>query len=134
MATPPKIRVLIAKPGLDGHDRGAKVVARALRDAGMEVVYTGLRQSPEQIVAAAAQEDVDAIGLSILSGAHLLICQRVIELLKERRMSEVKVFLGGIIPAQDIADLRAIGVADVFLPGASTQDAVRSIEASLGRA
>ena len=133
MATPPKIRVLIAKPGLDGHDRGAKVVARALRDAGMEVVYTGLRQSPEQIVAAAAQEDVDAIGLSILSGAHLLICQRVIELLKERRMSEVKVFLGGIIPAQDIADLRAIGVADVFLPGASTQDAVRSIEASLGR-
>jgi methylmalonyl-CoA mutase C-terminal domain/subunit len=134
MATPPKIRVLIAKPGLDGHDRGAKVVARALRDAGMEVVYTGLRQSPEQIVAAAAQEDVDAIGLSILSGAHLLICQRVIELLKERRMSEVKVFLGGIIPAQDIADLKAIGVADVFLPGASTQDAVRSIEASLGRA
>ncbi|HEY6554814.1 MAG TPA: cobalamin B12-binding domain-containing protein [Vicinamibacteria bacterium] len=134
MATPPKIRVLIAKPGLDGHDRGAKVVARALRDAGMEVVYTGLRQSPEQIVAAAAQEDVDAIGLSILSGAHLLICQRVIELLKERRMSEVKVFLGGIIPAQDIADLKAIGVADVFLPGASTQDAVRSIQASLGRA
>jgi methylmalonyl-CoA mutase C-terminal domain/subunit len=134
MATPPKIRVLIAKPGLDGHDRGAKVVARALRDAGMEVVYTGLRQSPEQIVAAAAQEDVDAIGLSILSGAHLLICQRVIELLKERRMSEVKVFLGGIIPAHYIADLKAIGVADVFLPGASTQDAVRSIEASLGRA
>jgi methylmalonyl-CoA mutase C-terminal domain/subunit len=134
MATPPKIRVLIAKPGLDGHDRGAKVVARALRDAGMEVVYTGLRQSPEQIVAAAAQEDVDAIGLSILSGAHLLICQRVIELLKERRMSEVKVCRGGISPAQDIADLKAIGVADVFLPGASTQDAVRSIEASLGRA
>jgi methylmalonyl-CoA mutase C-terminal domain/subunit len=126
--------VLIAKPGLDGHDRGAKVVARALRDAGMEVVYTGLRQSPEQIVAAAAQEDVDAIGLSILSGAHLLICQRVIELLKERSMSDVKVFLGGIIPAQDIADLKAIGVADVFLPGASTQDAVRSIEAALGRA
>jgi methylmalonyl-CoA mutase, C-terminal domain len=133
MATPPKIRVLIAKPGLDGHDRGAKVVARALRDAGMEVVYTGLRQSPEQIVAAAAQEDVDAIGLSILSGAHLLICQRVIELLKERQMTDVKVFLGGIIPAQDIADLKAIGVADVFLPGASTQDAVRSIETALGR-
>jgi isobutyryl-CoA mutase small subunit len=134
MAALPKIRVLIAKPGLDGHDRGAKVVARALRDAGMEVVYTGLRQSPEQIVAAAAQEDVDAIGLSILSGAHLLICQRVIELLKERKMSDVRVFLGGIIPAQDIADLKAIGVADVFLPGASTQDAVRSIEAALGRA
>ncbi len=134
MATPSKIRVLIAKPGLDGHDRGAKVVARALRDAGMEVVYTGLRQSPEQIVAAAAQEDVDAIGLSILSGAHLLICQRVIELLKERKMTDVKLFLGGIIPAQDIADLKAIGVADVFLPGASTQDAVRAIEAALGRA
>jgi isobutyryl-CoA mutase small subunit len=134
MATPTKIRVLIAKPGLDGHDRGAKVVARALRDAGMEVIYTGLRQSPEQIVSAAAQEDVDAIGLSILSGAHLLICQRVIELLKDRKMTDVKVFLGGIIPAQDIADLKAIGVADVFLPGASTQDAVRSIETSLGRA
>jgi methylmalonyl-CoA mutase C-terminal domain/subunit len=134
MTNPAKIRVLIAKPGLDGHDRGAKVVARALRDAGMEVVYTGLRQSPEQIVAAAAQEDVDAIGLSILSGAHLLICQRVIELLKERRMSDVKVFLGGIIPAQDIADLKAIGVADVFLPGASTEDAVRAIETALGRA
>jgi methylmalonyl-CoA mutase C-terminal domain/subunit len=134
MSAPPKIRVLIAKPGLDGHDRGAKVVARALRDAGMEVVYTGLRQSPEQIVAAAAQEDVDAIGLSILSGAHLLICQRVIELLKERKMSDVKVFLGGIIPAQDIADLKALGVADVFLPGASTQDAVRSIETAVGRA
>jgi len=134
MSAPLKIRVLIAKPGLDGHDRGAKVVARALRDAGMEVVYTGLRQSPEQIVAAAAQEDVHAIGLSILSGAHLLICQRVIELLRERKMSDVKVFLGGIIPAQDIADLKAIGVADVFLPGASTQDAVRSIEAAVGRA
>ena len=134
MTAPSKIRVLIAKPGLDGHDRGAKVVARALRDAGMEVVYTGLRQSPEQIVAAAAQEDVDAIGLSILSGAHLLICRRVIELLKERKMTDVKLFLGGIIPAQDIADLKAIGVADVFLPGASTQDAVRTIEAALGRA
>jgi methylmalonyl-CoA mutase C-terminal domain/subunit len=134
MTAPSKIRVLIAKPGLDGHDRGAKVVARALRDAGMEVVYTGLRQSPEQIVAAAAQEDVDAIGLSILSGAHLLICQRVIELLKERKMTDVKLFLGGIIPAQDIADLKAIGVADVFLPGARTQDAVRAIEAALGRA
>jgi methylmalonyl-CoA mutase C-terminal domain/subunit len=134
MTAPSKIRVLIAKPGLDGHDRGAKVVARALRDAGMEVVYTGLRQSPEQIVAAAAQEDVDAIGLSILSGAHLLICRRVIELLKERKMTDVKLFLGGIIPAQDIADLKAIGVAGVFLPGASTQDAVRAIEAALGRA
>jgi methylmalonyl-CoA mutase C-terminal domain/subunit len=131
MTTARKIRVLIAKPGLDGHDRGAKVVARALRDAGMEVVYTGLRQSPEQIVAAAAQEDVDAIGLSILSGAHLAICQRVIELLKARNMADVKVFLGGIIPAQDIQELKAIGVVDVFLPGASTEDAVRSIEGAV---
>jgi len=127
-ATVSRTRVLIAKPGLDGHDRGAKVVARALRDAGMEVVYTGLRQSPEQIVAAAAQEDVDVIGLSILSGAHLLICKRVMELLAERGMQDVRVFLGGIIPAQDIAELKARGVAEVFLPGASTDDIVRLIE------
>jgi len=131
MASARKIRVLIAKPGLDGHDRGAKVVARALRDAGMEVVYTGLRQTPEQIVAAAAQEDVDAIGLSILSGAHLAICQRVLELLGARNMADVKVFLGGIIPAQDIPELKSIGVVDVFLPGASTQDAVKSIEGAV---
>jgi methylmalonyl-CoA mutase C-terminal domain/subunit len=131
MANDRRIRVLVAKPGLDGHDRGAKVVARALRDAGMEVVYTGLRQSPEQIVAAAAQEDVDAIGLSILSGAHLPICQRVIELLKARGMTDVKVFVGGIIPSQDIPELKAIGVVDVFLPGASTEDAVRSIEGAV---
>src|SRR6266446_9730509 len=97
-----KIRVLVAKPGLDGHDRGAKVVARALRDGGMEVIYTGLRQSPEQIVAAAAQEDVDAIGLSILSGAHLSICRRIVDLLKEKGLPGVRVFVGGIIPAQDI--------------------------------
>jgi methylmalonyl-CoA mutase C-terminal domain/subunit len=116
-----KIRILIAKPGLDGHDRGAKVVARALRDAGMEVIYTGLRQTPEQIVAAAAQEDVDAIGLSILSGAHLPICKRVLDLLKEKGMEDVRVFLGGIIPAQDIPELKALGVTEVFLPGASTQ-------------
>jgi methylmalonyl-CoA mutase C-terminal domain/subunit len=121
------VRVLIAKPGLDGHDRGAKVVARALRDAGMEVVYTGLRQSPEQIVAAAAQEDVDIVGLSILSGAHLPICKRVIELLREKGMEGVKVFVGGIIPAQDIPELKGIGVAEVFLPGSSTQDVVRLI-------
>jgi methylmalonyl-CoA mutase C-terminal domain/subunit len=125
-----KIRVLVAKPGLDGHDRGAKVVARALRDAGMEVVYTGLRQSPEQIVAAAAQEDVDAIGLSILSGAHLPICRKVIELLKEKGMDSVRVFVGGIIPAQDIPELKSLGVSEIFLPGSSTQDMIRVIEAA----
>ncbi len=122
-----KLRVLIAKPGLDGHDRGAKVVARALRDAGMEVIYTGLRQSPEQIVASAVQEDVDAVGLSILSGAHLPICRRVIELLRAKGMNEVRVFVGGIIPAQDIPELKKIGVAEVFLPGASSQDIIRLI-------
>jgi methylmalonyl-CoA mutase C-terminal domain/subunit len=121
-------RVLIAKPGLDGHDRGAKVVARALRDAGMEVIYTGLRQTPEQIVAAAVQEDADVIGLSILSGAHMPICRRVLELLRERGMAEVTVFVGGIIPAQDIPPLKTLGVAEVFLPGASTQDVIRAVE------
>jgi methylmalonyl-CoA mutase C-terminal domain/subunit len=126
-----KIRVLVAKPGLDGHDRGAKVVARALRDAGMEVVYTGLRQSPEQIVAAAAQEDVDVVGLSILSGAHLPICRRVLELLRENRMDGVKVFVGGIIPTQDIDELRRLGVAEVFLPGASTEDVAERIRSSV---
>ena len=122
-----RTRVVIAKPGLDGHDRGAKVVARALRDAGMEVIYTGLRQSPEQIVAAAAQEDADVIGLSILSGAHLPICRRVLELLRERGMESVSVFVGGIIPTQDIPVLKELGVAGVFLPGASTQDVIRTI-------
>jgi methylmalonyl-CoA mutase C-terminal domain/subunit len=120
-------RVLIAKPGLDGHDRGAKVIARGLRDAGMEVIYTGLRQSPEQIVAAAAQEDAEVIGLSILSGAHLPICRRVKELLRERGMESVRVFVGGIIPAQDIPELKRMGVQDVFLPGARTEDVVRAI-------
>jgi len=124
-----KIRVVIAKPGLDGHDRGAKVIARALRDAGFEVIYTGLRQSPEQIVAAAAQEDADVIGLSILSGAHLPICRRIVELLREQRMESVRVFVGGIIPAQDIPELKQLGIAEVFLPGASTQDVVRAIAA-----
>ena len=125
---PRRTRVVIAKPGLDGHDRGAKVTARALRDAGMEVIYTGLRQSPEQIVAAAAQEDADVIGLSILSGAHLPICRRVVELLRERGMESVRLFVGGIIPSQDIPELQGLGVAGVFLPGASTQDVIRSIE------
>jgi methylmalonyl-CoA mutase C-terminal domain/subunit len=122
-----RTRVVIAKPGLDGHDRGAKVIARALRDAGLEVIYTGLRQSPEQIVAAALQEDADVIGLSILSGAHLPICRRVLELLREQRMESVRVFVGGIIPTQDIQELKQLGVADVFLPGASMQDVVRAM-------
>ncbi len=122
-----KLRVIVAKPGLDGHDRGAKIVARALRDTGMEVVYTGLRQTPEQIVAAAAQEDADVIGLSILSGAHLPIARRVIELLREQKMDDVRVFIGGIIPSQDIAALKDLGVEEVFLPGAPLRDLVSSI-------
>ena len=126
-----KIRVVMAKPGLDGHDRGAKVVARALRDAGMEVIYTGLRQTPEQIVAAAAQEDAHVVGLSILSGAHLPICRKILELLREKGMGSVKVFVGGIIPAQDIPVLKELGVAEVFLPGASTQDVIRLIESAV---
>ena len=129
-----RTRVVIAKPGLDGHDRGAKVVARALRDAGMEVIYTGLRQSPEQIVAAAAQEDAEVIGLSILSGAHLPICRRVLELLRERGMDSVRVFVGGIIPSQDIPVLKELGVADVFLPGSSTRDVIRTIAGAAGSA
>ena len=126
-----KIRVVVAKPGLDGHDRGAKIIARALRDAGMEVIYTGLRQSPEQIVAAAAQEDADAVGLSILSGAHLPICRKVMELLKGQGMTDVLVFVGGIIPTQDIPELKALGVAEVFLPGSSTEDVIRKIEGAV---
>jgi methylmalonyl-CoA mutase C-terminal domain/subunit len=126
-----KLRVVIAKPGLDGHDRGAKIVARALRDAGMEVIYTGLRQSPEQIVAAAAQEDADVIGLSILSGAHLPICRRVLELLGERNMEGVKLFVGGIIPNQDIDELESLGVEAVFLPGAALRDIVRTVEGAV---
>ncbi len=127
-----KIRVVVAKPGLDGHDRGAKVVARALRDAGMEVVYTGLRQTPEQIVSAAAQEDADIIGLSILSGAHLPICERILALLKEKGMVDTRVFIGGIIPTQDIEPLKAMGVAEVFLPGASLKDIVERVERTVG--
>jgi len=127
-----KIRVLIAKPGLDGHDRGAKVVARALRDAGMEVVYTGLRQTPEQIVQAAIQEDVDALGLSVLSGAHLHLFGRVIELLKEAGIEDLPVFGGGIIPDQDIPELKAMGVAEIFQPGATTTQIIEFLESSLG--
>ncbi len=122
-----RLRVVIAKPGLDGHDRGAKVVARALRDAGMEVIYTGLRQTPEQIVAAAAQEDADVIGLSILSGAHMSICRRVLELVRERGLEGVRLFVGGIIPSQDIPELRALGVANIFLPGSSTRDVIKAL-------
>ena len=116
------LRILIAKPGLDGHDRGAKVVARALRDAGMEVIYTGLRQTPEMIVEAALQEDVDAIGLSILSGAHMPLTERLMALLKEEDMMDVPVFLGGIIPDDDIPQLKALGVAAVFGPGSSIDE------------
>jgi methylmalonyl-CoA mutase C-terminal domain/subunit len=119
-----KIRVVIAKPGLDGHDRGAKVIARALRDAGMEVIYTGLRQTPEQIVAAALQEDADVIGLSILSGAHMHICPRVMELLRQHGLDDVLVVVGGIIPDVDIPRLNEIGVRGIFLPGTPMQEIV----------
>jgi len=119
-----RIRVLVAKPGLDGHDRGAKIVARALRDAGMEVIYTGLRQTPEQIMNAALQEDVDAIGISILSGAHNTIVPRICELLKAQGLEDVLLIVGGIIPDGDIARLKTLGVAEVFQPGASTQEIV----------
>ena len=126
------IRVVIAKPGLDGHDRGAKVVARALRDAGVEVIYTGLHQTPEQIVAAAIQEDADAVGLSILSGAHMTQFTRVLELLAERGASDIVVFGGGIVPGADIAELERLGVAKIFTPGASTYDIVAWVESNLG--
>ena len=119
-----RIRVLVAKPGLDGHDRGAKVVARALRDAGMEVIYTGLRQTPEQIVSAAIQEDVDAVGLSILSGAHMHLFNRVMELFREEGVDDILVFGGGIIPDEDIDDLREMGVNAIFQPGASTEEII----------
>jgi methylmalonyl-CoA mutase C-terminal domain/subunit len=122
-----KIRVVIAKPGLDGHDRGAKVIARALRDAGMEVIYTGLRQTPEQVVAAALQEDADVIGLSILSGAHMHICPRVTELLREKGLEDVLVVVGGIIPDVDIPKLRQAGVKGIFLPGSPMQDIITFI-------
>jgi methylmalonyl-CoA mutase, C-terminal domain len=123
-----KIRVLIAKPGLDGHDRGAKVIARALRDAGMEVIYTGLRQTPEMIASAAVQEDVDVIGLSILSGAHNTICPQLMNLLRDKGMQDVTVLVGGIIPEADIPALKHSGIAEIFLPGTSTQDIVKFIQ------
>jgi methylmalonyl-CoA mutase C-terminal domain/subunit len=122
-----KIRVLVAKPGLDGHDRGAKVIARALRDAGMEVIYTGLRQTPEMIAAAALQEDVDAVGISILSGAHNTLCPRIVNLLHENGMQDTLVLVGGIVPQEDISVLKSKGVSEVFLPGTSTEDIVTFI-------
>ena len=126
-----KIRVLVAKPGLDGHDRGAKVIARALRDAGMEVIYTGLRQTPEMIASAALQEDVDAVGISILSGAHNTLCPRIVDLLRENGMDDTLVLVGGIVPQEDIPVLKAKGVAEIFLPGTSTEDIVKFINANV---
>ncbi|HUF04495.1 MAG TPA: cobalamin B12-binding domain-containing protein [Aridibacter sp.] len=120
-----KIRVLVAKPGLDGHDRGAKIIARALRDAGMEVIYTGLRQTPEMIAAAALQEDVDAVGISILSGAHNTLCPRIVDLLRENGMDDTLVLVGGIVPDEDIPVLKEKGISEVFLPGTSTEDIVK---------
>ena len=126
-----KIRVLVAKPGLDGHDRGAKIVARALRDAGFEVIYTGLHQMPEEVVATAIQEDVDAIGLSVLSGAHTYLFKRVLDLLKEKDAREIVVFGGGIIPPEDVKALKGAGVRELFTPGASTEEIVRFVRESI---
>ena len=126
-----RIRVVVAKPGLDGHDRGAKIIARALRDAGMEVIYTGLHQTPEQIVETVLQEDADAVGLSILSGAHMTLVPRVVELLREQEAGDVVVTVGGTIPSQDIPDLKQLGVAEVFTPGAPTQDIIEFIRGAV---
>jgi methylmalonyl-CoA mutase C-terminal domain/subunit len=126
-----KLRILMAKPGLDGHDRGVKVVARALRDAGMEVVYTGLHQTPEQIVSAAIQEDVDAVGLSLLSGAHRILFPRVVELLKEQQSGDIQVFGGGIIPQDDFPWLKEMGIRAVFTPGASTEDIIDWVKSNI---
>ena len=126
-----KIRVVVAKPGLDGHDRGAKIIARALRDAGMEVIYTGLHQTPEQIVETVLQEDADAVGLSILSGAHMTLVPRIVELLRAQEAGDVVVTVGGTIPAQDIPELKELGVAEVFTPGASTQEIIDFIKGSV---
>ena len=121
---PERIRVLVAKPGLDGHDRGAKIIARAFRDAGFEVVYTGLRQTPEQVVTAALQEDVDVVGLSVLSGAHMTLCPRIMELMKKEKLDDVLVLVGGIIPDQDIPRLKSLGIGEVFQPGVSTEEII----------
>jgi methylmalonyl-CoA mutase C-terminal domain/subunit len=129
-----KIRVVVAKPGLDGHDRGAKIIARALRDAGMEVIYTGLHQTPEQIAATVVQEDADAIGLSILSGAHMTLVPRVVELLKEQGADDVVLTVGGTIPADDIPELKKLGVDEIFTPGASTDEIVEFIQGAVGAA
>jgi methylmalonyl-CoA mutase cobalamin-binding domain/chain len=126
-----KIRVVVAKPGLDGHDRGAKIIARALRDAGMEVIYTGLHQTPEQIVETVLQEDADAVGLSILSGAHMTLVPKVVELLREQDAGDVVVTVGGTIPNQDIPELKELGVAEVFTPGAPTQAIIEFIESAV---
>jgi methylmalonyl-CoA mutase C-terminal domain/subunit len=130
-STDKKIRVVVAKPGLDGHDRGAKIIARALRDAGMEVIYTGLHQTPEQIVQTVIQEDADAVGLSILSGAHMTLVPRVLELLKEEGIDDVLITVGGTIPADDVPALKEHGVAEVFGPGTSTQDIVEFIRGAV---
>jgi methylmalonyl-CoA mutase, C-terminal domain len=127
-----KIRVVVAKPGLDGHDRGAKVIARALRDAGMEVIYTGLHQTPEQIAETVLQEDADAVGLSILSGAHMTLVPKVVRLLAEQGADDVVVTVGGTIPAEDIPELKKLGVAEIFTPGSSTQDIIDFIQSSVG--
>ena len=126
-----KIRVVVAKPGLDGHDRGAKIIARALRDAGMEVIYTGLHQTPEQIAATVVQEDADAIGLSILSGAHMTLVPRVVKLLDEQGVDDVVITVGGTIPAEDVAELKKLGVAEVFTPGASTDEIVEFVRGAV---
>jgi methylmalonyl-CoA mutase C-terminal domain/subunit len=128
-----KIRVLVAKPGLDGHDRGAKIVCRSLRDAGFEVIYTGLRRTPEEIVSAAIQEDVDVVGLSILSGAHDVLFPKIMNLLKEKGADDITVIAGGIIPEKDISDLEKMGISKIFLPGSSTQDIVKWIEENIGK-
>jgi methylmalonyl-CoA mutase C-terminal domain/subunit len=128
-----KIRVIVAKPGLDGHDRGAKVIARAFRDAGFEVIYTGLRQTPEQVVNAALQEDADVIGLSVLSGAHMTLCPRIMELMKKEGLDDVLVLVGGIIPDQDIPVLKESGIAEVFQPGASTEEIVNYVREHVRR-